>query len=195
MEQKYPLFSKKNIPGYNVVMGLWLVISILIAVGILFAGNAAIGWKTATGWSLVSVMAGMGIMFAASAANLRTLRPGFERLASGERNPRIDPVWCPVLTMATRAAVELNEKLLGEHVKIERRNLMEKIEKLVNDFKALTNEEKLAFMKEAMPYMAEIFKNDPQKMMAEMMPVCMNMMKSKGMYMDTMRTMMKNMMG
>ena len=118
MEQKYTLFSKKNIPGYTVVMGLWLVISILIAVGILFAGNAAIGWKTAVAWSLVSVMAGMGIMFGASAVNLRTLRPGFERLASGERDPRIARVWCPVLTMATRAAVEFNEKRLDETTKI-----------------------------------------------------------------------------
>ena len=55
---------------------------------------------------------------------------------------------------------------------------------LLNQFKALTNDEKLAFMKEAMPYTAEIFSNDPQKMMAEMMPLCMNMMKSKGMDME-----------
>ena len=66
---------------------------------------------------------------------------------------------------------------------------------LLNKFKALTNDEKLAFMKEAMPYMAEIFANDPQKMMAEMMPFCMKMMKSKGMNMDRMRSMMKAMMG
>lgn len=66
---------------------------------------------------------------------------------------------------------------------------------LLNQFKALSNEEKLAFMKEAMPYMEEIFANDPQKMMAEMMPFCMNMMKSKRMDMDKMRSMMKNMMG
>ena len=71
---------------------------------------------------------------------------------------------------------------------------MEKIEKIVNDFKALTNDEKLAFMKEAMPYMAEIFKNDPQKMMSEMMPFCMNVMKSKDMGMDKMHAMMKSMM-
>ena len=69
------------------------------------------------------------------------------------------------------------------------------MEKLLDQFKALSNEEKLAFMKEAMPCMAEIFANDPQKMMAEMMPFCMNMMKSKGMNMDKMRSMMKNMMG
>ena len=64
---------------------------------------------------------------------------------------------------------------------------------LLNQFKALANEEKLAFMKEPMPHMAEIFQNDPQKMMAEMMPFCMNMMKSKGM--DMMRAMMKDRMG
>jgi hypothetical protein len=69
------------------------------------------------------------------------------------------------------------------------------MENLLNQFKALTNEEKLAFMKEAMPCMAEIFANDPKKMMAEMMPFCMNMMRSKGMDKDRMRSMMKNMMG
>ena len=69
------------------------------------------------------------------------------------------------------------------------------MENLLNQFKALSKEEKLAFMKEAMPYMAEIFANDPQKMMAEMMPFCMNMMKSKGMDVDRMSSIMKNMMG
>jgi hypothetical protein len=69
------------------------------------------------------------------------------------------------------------------------------MQNLLNQFKALTDEEKLAFMKEAMPYMAEIFRNEPQKMMAEMMPFCMNMMKSKIMDMDRMRAMMKSMMG
>jgi hypothetical protein len=69
------------------------------------------------------------------------------------------------------------------------------MQNLLDQFKALTKEEKLAFMKEAMPSMAEIFANDPQKMMVEMMPFCMNMMKSKGMDMDRMRSMMKAMMG
>jgi len=69
------------------------------------------------------------------------------------------------------------------------------MQNLLNQFKTLNNEKKIAFMKEAMPYMAEIFANDPQKMMAEMMPLCMNMMKSKGMDMDRMRSMMKAMMG
>ncbi len=69
------------------------------------------------------------------------------------------------------------------------------MENLLNQFKALSREEKLAFMKEAMPYLAEIFADDPQKMMTEMMPFCMNMMKSKCMDMDKMRSMMKGMMG
>lgn len=69
------------------------------------------------------------------------------------------------------------------------------MEELLKQFKALSNEEKLAFMKEAMPSMAEIFANDPQKMMSEMMPFCMNMMRSRGMDMDRMRSMMKSMMG
>jgi hypothetical protein len=45
--------------------------------------------------------------------------------------------------------------------------------------KALTKEEKLAFMNETMRYMANGFANDPQKLIGEMMPVCMNMMKSR----------------
>jgi len=70
------------------------------------------------------------------------------------------------------------------------------MQNLLDRFKALTDEEKLAFMKAAMPHMADIFGKDPQKMMAEMMPVCMSVMKSKGMDMDVMmRSMMKNMMG
>ena len=69
------------------------------------------------------------------------------------------------------------------------------MQNLLDQFRALTKEEKLAFMKEAMPSMAEIFADDPQKIMAEMMPFCMNMMKSKGMDMDKMRSMMKAMMG
>jgi len=54
------------------------------------------------------------------------------------------------------------------------------MENLLKSIQALSKEEKLAFMKEAMPHMARFLQNDPQKMMAEMMPFCMNMMKSKG---------------
>lgn len=69
------------------------------------------------------------------------------------------------------------------------------MENLLDQFKALPDDQKLAFMKEAMPLMAEIFGNNPQKMMTEMMPICMNLMKSKGMNMDRMREMMQGMMG
>ena len=68
------------------------------------------------------------------------------------------------------------------------------MQNLLNQFKALSKEEKQAFMKEAMPYMAEIFTNDPQKMMAEMMPFCMGWMKSCGMDMEKMRSMRRSMM-
>jgi hypothetical protein len=46
-----------------------------------------------------------------------------------------------------------------------------------------------------MPSMAEAFGNDPRKMVGEMKPFCMNMMQSRGMDMDRMRSMMKAMMG
>jgi len=69
------------------------------------------------------------------------------------------------------------------------------MEKVLNDFKALNNEAKIAFMKAAMPLMWEAFGNDPRKMMGEMMPFCMNMMQSRSMDMDRMRSMMKGMMG
>jgi hypothetical protein len=71
----------------------------------------------------------------------------------------------------------------------------EAMQDLLNQFKALTDDQKLNFMKEAMPLMAEIFQKDPQKMMAEMMPFCMNMMRSKGMDMQSMMKMMGRMGG
>jgi len=111
MRQKYPLFSVKNMPAYAAVMGLWILVSLLAATGIRFTARGNMGWGVALIWSFISVMAGMGIMFGASAVNLRKLRPGFERLAAGAKDPDIPPVWCPVLTMATRAAVELKDDL------------------------------------------------------------------------------------
>jgi hypothetical protein len=71
---------------------------------------------------------------------------------------------------------------------------MEKINKMISDFKALNNEEKVKFMKEAMPSMAEGFGSEPQKMMSQIMPICMNIMKSKGFEMNKMQTMMQGMM-
>jgi len=111
MTHKYPLVSKKNVPAYAAVLGLWIVFSLLIAAGIRSTLGRPIAWGPALIWSLVSVMAGMGIMFGASAVNLRKLRAGFKRLASGAEDPKIPGVWCPVLTMATRAGVELRRNL------------------------------------------------------------------------------------
>lgn len=51
------------------------------------------------------------------------------------------------------------------------------MKKLLNQFKSLTDDEKLAFMKEAM---------------AGMMPFCMNMMKTNGMNMNMDMDMMRH---
>lgn len=69
------------------------------------------------------------------------------------------------------------------------------MENLLKQFKDLNDDEKIAFMKEAMPLMAKAFGNDPRKMMSEMMPISMDMMKTKGMDMGMMQSMMKGMMG
>ncbi len=111
MKIRYPLFSKNNIPAYAAVFGLWAVLSLLIAAGIRSRFGPVVDWWPALIWSLISVMAGMGIMFVASAINLRKMRAGFERLADGEADPGIPRVWCPVLTMATRASLELKRNL------------------------------------------------------------------------------------
>ncbi|MEW6527424.1 MAG: hypothetical protein AB1444_12265 [Spirochaetota bacterium] len=110
VKTKYPLLSAKNIPAYGVVMGFWIIVSLISAFIMRHVSGGAIGWGVALILGFASVMAGMGIMFGASAVNLKKLRPGFERLAAGEKDPQIPRVWCPVLTMATRAAVELSEK-------------------------------------------------------------------------------------
>lgn len=117
MKKPYPLISSKNIPAYLTVMSIWILISLISATALRYASGGVIGWATALIWGFISVMAGMAIMFGASAVNLRKLRPGFGRLASGEKDPEIPPVWCPVLTMATRAAVDLREKLESREVK------------------------------------------------------------------------------
>lgn len=107
----YPLFSARNLPAYAKVMVLWAAASIVLALLLRAVTALAVGWVAALVFAGVSVMAGMAIMFGASALNLRKLRPGFERMANGERDPAIPPVWCPVLTMATRAAVDLCDKV------------------------------------------------------------------------------------
>lgn len=114
MKTKYPLLSAENIPAYGVVMGFWIFFSLISAFIMHHVSDSAIGWGAALILGFASVMTGMGIMFGASAVNLKKLRPGFERLAAGEKDPRIPRVWCPVLTMATRAAVELSEKIIDK---------------------------------------------------------------------------------
>ena len=108
---RYPLFSTKNLPAYGTVMLLWVGASFLLALVLRAMAADAVGWVAALVFAGAAVMSGMAIMFGASAANLRRLRPGFDRLATGARDPAIPRVWCPVLTMATRAAVELSESV------------------------------------------------------------------------------------
>jgi hypothetical protein len=63
------------------------------------------------------------------------------------------------------------------------------IEDLKRKFDNLSDEEKIEFMKLMMPSFGEIFRKNPEKMMAEMMPVCGDMMKSCGMDMQGMMKM------
>ena len=63
-------------------------------------------------------------------------------------------------------------------------------DELKEKFSRLTDEEKIAFMKSVMPSFCEIFTKNPQKMMAEMMPLCGGMMKSCNMDMQGMMKMM-----
>jgi hypothetical protein len=57
---------------------------------------------------------------------------------------------------------------------------------LKDRFNSLTDEEKIAFMKSVMPSFCEIFGKNPEKMMAEMMPLCRDVMKSCNMDMQGM---------
>lgn len=106
----YPVFRKENIPAYLLVMLVWVVISTVSALSIRLIAENVVFWKAII-WAAVTTMAGMSIMFVASLINLRKLAPGFRRLAEGDPNPDIPPVWCPVLTAATNAALELAGRL------------------------------------------------------------------------------------
>jgi hypothetical protein len=100
-------FCVANLRAYLAVLAAWAVVSAVVA-GI--ASTAIAGRPSFMGFfvtALVAVMGGMGIMFVSSLINLRKLRPGFERLARGEADPEIPPVWCPVLTSAAQAARQL----------------------------------------------------------------------------------------
>jgi len=109
---RYPLFSARNLSAYAAVMSLWALASVLLAFLLrAVTSPQVVSWKSALVFAGVAVMSGMVIMFGASLVNLRKLRPGFEALARGAKDPAIPPVWCPVLTMATRAAVELSQNV------------------------------------------------------------------------------------
>ncbi len=109
--RKAKIFRRENIPAYMTVAEVWIGVSALSAVVLKAVLPEAISWVSALSLALATVMAGMAIMFVASALNLRKLRRGFERLARGDADPRIPPVWYPVLTMAAEAAVRLRRSL------------------------------------------------------------------------------------
>jgi len=100
-------FRRENIPAYAAVMATWLVLSAVLAALATTLLSDEPSFVAFFIFSLIAVMAGMGIMFTASLLNLRKMRAGFERLAAGEPDPDIPPVWCPVLTTATQAATQL----------------------------------------------------------------------------------------
>lgn len=104
-------FIRRNLTSYMKVMSVWIILSVLSG-GILKLYLAHdILWWGALIWGALTCLAGMMIMFVASYLNLKKLEPGFRRLAAGEKNPEIPAVWCPVLTLATKAAIELVDKV------------------------------------------------------------------------------------
>lgn len=107
--EPYPLFRKENVPAYVTVLIAGALIACCSAV-FLTVMDDSISFLFALFWAALTVMGGMAMMFVASVLNLRKLAPGFRRLAEGQKDPRIPPVWCPVLTAATRAAAELADK-------------------------------------------------------------------------------------
>lgn len=64
------------------------------------------------------------------------------------------------------------------------------MEELINKFISLGEKNKVEFIKKIMPYMAEIFKKNPQLMIEELMPVCKKMMGSEGFKAQEMMKMM-----
>jgi hypothetical protein len=108
---RYPLLRRENVPAYVTVMAVWVGVSLVSAAALKVTVAPTLTWRLASIWALATTMAGMAIMFVASALNLRKLRAGFDRLSRGDTDPGIPRVWCPVLTMATEAAVELRRAL------------------------------------------------------------------------------------
>ena len=71
---------------------------------------------------------------------------------------------------------------------------MQNIDVLKNKFEQLTEEEKITFMKEILPAFCGLFRENQEKVMQEIMPVCREMMSSMNMDKSMMMNMMMNMM-
>ncbi len=71
---------------------------------------------------------------------------------------------------------------------------MEKLEKLKAEFAGCTAEEKMHFIQAIMPEICNIFLENQEKFMQEMMPVCMQAMNAGKMDMPKMMGMFMNMM-
>lgn len=67
------------------------------------------------------------------------------------------------------------------------------MEKLKNNFDALSKTEKIQFIKEIMPEFCKIISENPQDMMKDMMPYFDEMMKDCNMDMSMMMSMMSDM--
>jgi hypothetical protein len=67
------------------------------------------------------------------------------------------------------------------------------IDELVSAFQQLPEDEQLALFKRIMPTVCELFQSDPQRMMAEMMPLCREMMQGCGIDPQAMMSMMAKM--
>jgi len=109
-EQLRP-FCSDNVRAYLAVLAAWVAVSAVVAWVVTAAVTDRLSLLGHFVMALVAVMGGMGIMFVSSLINLRKLRPGFERLARGEAEPEIPPVWCPVLTSAAQAVRQLAHQI------------------------------------------------------------------------------------
>jgi len=67
---------------------------------------------------------------------------------------------------------------------------MSKSEELINEFQKMNEEEKLDFMKKAMPDFCSLFLQNQDKVMQEIMPVCMQWMQDNNIDMSQMMSKM-----
>lgn len=66
-------------------------------------------------------------------------------------------------------------------------------EDLKNSFDSLSADDKITFLQTIMPSVCDLFREDPQRMMAEMMPLCRQMMEGCDVDMQQMMAMMQMM--